>query len=148
MRLTASLSAVSLAIALACGGSSNTSATSDFSATISMPSQVSAGDTFEMTVTVYNTAPQTQTLYSLDLADEFMVGTDVIGSDPPYTSSMHVPIDNTESYEYMQPIPSGGSTTVVLTMLATIPGAWSGDIDVCVDGMARFNSYPMATTVQ
>jgi len=133
-------------LVLACGGVG--SITDDFSATVDVPGQLSTGDIFEVTVTVYNTAPQEQTLYSLDLADEFMAGVNVLGSDPPYTSSMHVPVDNTESYEYMQPIPSGGSTTVVLNMMATSAGYWSGDIDVCVDGMARYNSYPMSTTVQ
>lgn len=148
MRVPASITAVALILALACGGSGGMSTTDDFSASIAVPGQVSVGETFEMTVTVYNTASETQTLYSLDLADEFMSGVDVIGSAPAYTSSMHVPLDNTESYEYMQPIPSGGSTTVLLTMQATTPGSWSGDIDVCVDGMARFNNYPMSITVQ
>ncbi|MFT5685798.1 MAG: hypothetical protein ACI8RZ_006752 [Myxococcota bacterium] len=150
MRLTIPIVATSLILALACGGGESgiSSSVDDFSATVDVPAQVSAGETFELTVTVYNTAPQEQTLYSLDLADEFMAGTEVVGSDPPYGSYMHVPIDNTESYEYMTPIPSGGSTTVKLTMLATDAGSWSGEVDVCVDGNARYNSYMMSTNVQ
>ena len=150
MRLTIPLGAVSIALALACGGGSSSigSGVDDFHATVDMPGQVSNGETFDLVVTVFNTAPQEQTLYSLDLADEFMAGTDVVGSDPPYLSTMHVPIDNTESYEYMKPIPSGGSTTVTLTMLATDAGSWAGEVDVCVDGNARYNSYMMSTTVQ
>jgi hypothetical protein len=149
MRLTIPVAAASLILALACGGGGGiSSSVDDFSATVSMPGQVSSGETFEITITVYNSAPQTQTLYSLDLADEFMAGTDVVGSDPPYSSTMHVPIDNTESYEYMTPIPSGGSTTVTLTMLATTPGTWEGEVDVCVDGNARYNSYMMSTRVE
>lgn len=148
MRLTMTLAAVTLALSLACGGSSSSSTNDDFSASIDVPGQVSNGESFEMTVTVFNTASESQKLYSLDLADEYMSGVDVVSSDPPYSSSMHVPFDNTESYEYMQPIPPGGSTTVVLTMQATTPGSWSGDIDVCVDGMARFISYSVSTTVQ
>jgi hypothetical protein len=148
MRLTKLIAATAIVIMLACGGGGVSSSVDDFSATVDVPGQVSSGETFEITVTVYNTAPQAQTLYSLDLADEFMAGADVVGSDPPYGSYMHVPIDNTESYEYMTPIPSGGSTTVTLTMLATDSGIWSGEVDVCVDGNARYNSYMMYTTVQ
>ena len=149
MNITRPIAAAGLILALACGGSGDfSSEVDDFSADVTTPGQVSAGETFDIVVTVYNSAPQAQTLYSLDLADEFMAGVDVVGSDPPYGSYMHVPIDNTESYEYMAPIPSGGSTTVRLTMLATDAGYWSGEVDVCVDGNARYNSYMMTTTVQ
>lgn len=139
--------------ALACGGleespGSNMFDTDDFYAEISAPSSVSNGETFEIAVTVYNTASATQKLHSLDIADEYLEGLDVVGSDPGYDDLFHVPIDNTESYEYMDEIPAGGSVVVKLTMLATDAGTWSGDIDVCVNGDARFIAYPVTTTVQ
>ena len=151
---------ISAGFALACGGLEDADDgttysgggdlfdPTDFRAEISSPPTVQNGETFEIAVTVFNDAPHTQKLHSLDIADEYLAGIDVVGSDPAYGDTFHVPIDNTESYEYMKDIPSGGSMVVRLNMLATDAGTWTGDIDVCVNGDARFRAYPVTTTIQ
>ena len=140
------LGGVGLVLVLGCGGIG--SSTDDFFAEVSAPASVRTGETVEVRVKVYNTAAEQQTLHSLDIDDAIMAGFDVVSSSPPYRDFMHVPIDNTESYEYMRAIPAGGSVDVTLTLSAVKTGYFSGEIDVCVNGDARFNSYPFSMTVQ
>ena len=133
-------------LGLACGGM--TKGTDDFRAELSGPTTVPVGQAFEIQVTVVNTASTPQELTSLDFADAWLKGVAITGSSPAYTTSDHVPIDDTTSYTYGQPIPAGGQLTVTLQAVATLPGTWQGEVDVCVGGIARFNSYPLLTIVQ
>ncbi len=135
-----------LVFGLACGGL--LTQTSDFRAVVDAPAIVTMGEPFTVRVTVHNTADKVQILDSLDVADEWLEGVTVTVSTPPYTRADHVPLDNTWSYIYETPIPPGGSVEVVLEATGTQIGAFKGEVDVCVGGVARFNSYPLATTVE
>lgn len=135
-----------LGLALACGGS--LSDTDDFYAVVDAPAMVQKGEPFTVTVRVHNTAASAQTLESLDVGIEWLEGVTLTGSSPPYTDAFEVPLDGTWSYSYGQEIPPGGSVDVSLQGVGVESGTWRGEIDVCVGGMARFNSYPISTTVQ
>lgn len=134
------------ATALACGGAM--SSTDDFDAVIEVPALVAKGDTFDVTITVNNRADKVQILDSLDIGDDWTQGVTITSSSPPFSDSMHVPIDNSLSYSYQEEIPAGGSLTVTLQATGVRQGTFRDDIDVCVGGMARFNSYPITTTVE
>lgn len=140
------LGSVGLVLALGCGGLM--APTDDFYAEIRAPASVQTGEQLEMAVRVYNTAAEEQILHSLDIDNAIMEGLDIVASSPSYRDVMQVPIDNTESYEYMRPIPPGGSLDITLTMTARKTGYFSGDIDVCVNGDARFNSYPFSVSIK
>lgn len=134
-------------LSLACAGI-DTNPT-DFYAEVTAPPTVKSGETFPVTFVVYNTAAEPQRLHSLDIDDEYMAGFTVASGNPPYDDTLHIPIDNTESFMYGSIyIPAGGSTTVTLNMTATTPGSYFGEVDVCVNGDARYLSYPMSTAVQ
>lgn len=137
---------VLLGAALACGGSM--SSTDDFHAVVDAPALVRKGEPFKATFTVHNSADEVQVLESLDIDDAWLAGVTITASDPAYTDAMHVPLDNTWSYSYGQAIPPGGSIEVTLQAVGTKPGTWRGEVDVCVGGIARFNTYPLVTTVE
>lgn len=137
---------VLVATALACGGSM--SSTDDFYATVDGPAMVQRGEPFSLTITVHNSAAEVQVLDSLDVGTDWLDGVTLQGSNPPYTDAMEVPLDGTWSYSYGTEIPPGGSVDVELTAVGIESGTWRGEVDVCVGGMARFNSYPLVTTVE
>lgn len=142
----AAVGGLAIATTLACGGMF--SDPEDFTATVDAPPLVQKGEPFTVSITVHNTADQPQVLHSLDISDDWLAGVTLTGSEPPYTGAMHVPIDDTWSYEYMTEIPAGGSTVVTLHGTGTQVGPWLGSVDVCVGGMARFRTYPLVTTVE
>lgn len=140
------LAPITLAFTLACGGVF--SDTTDFRAEVDAPAIVPKGQPFTVTVRVYNDASSPQKLESLDISDDWLNGVTLTSSSPAYTDASHVPLDNTWSYTYGQTIPPGGSVEIQLQATGVAPGTHRGDIDVCVGGMARFNSYPVSTTVE
>lgn len=145
MRLHLALAPM-LLLALACGGAMQ--GTDDFSAVVTAPPLVAKGAPFTVTITVSNHADHPQDLDSIDIDQAWLSGVTVTGSTPNFVDSMEVPIDNTRSLSYDETIPAGGSLTVTLQATGVQSGSFSGDVDVCVGGMARFRSYPLSTTVE
>lgn len=135
-----------LGFTLACGGIFEDK--DDFRAEIDAPALVKRGEPFNVTVRVFNDAASPQVLESLDIDDTWLDGITITSTNPPYTDAAHVPIDNTYSYTLKQTIPPGGSVDVVIQATGVTNGTHAGEIDVCVGGMARFNSYPVSTTVE
>jgi len=119
----------------------------DVTVKVDAPLRVVEGQDFPVVVTVTNTAGRAQTLNSLDVADAYIAGIAITSSTPPFTDSMHVPIDNTWSYEYMLDIPAGGEVQVTLNASALKVGDFNGDIGACINSDSNFLSMPVRTVV-
>lgn len=115
---------------------------------IQSPSFVNEREEFNIIVTVENTAEQPQTLTSLDIANGYLEGIAITNSEPQSKSNFHVPIDDTQSYQYYINIPAGGKQIVNLTAVALKKGEYSGDIDVCINTDVNFLSKQLRTIVE
>ena len=115
---------------------------------VEAPAIVEAGESFTIVATVHNDAPTEQILTDLDVADEYLKGINIGASDPPFSDSMHIPIDNTRSYSFDLPIPPGGSISVTFEAVALHPGDYAGEIDFCINSDVSFVSSPVRTVVR
>lgn len=120
----------------------------DVEISVKGPASVATGESFTLQATVRNTAAKEQTLVSLDIADAYLDGIVIRGSEPPFKDAQHIPIDNTTSYSFDLPIPAGGEVTVVFEAHAAHPGDHRGDVDFCINSEISFLSYPVRTLVE
>ena len=114
---------------------------------VDAPGQVTAGESFRIVARVRNTGRGERELVDLDVADEYLEGIVITGTEPDHTDSMHVPIDNTVSYSFGLPIPPDGEAVVVFEAHAAYAGDWAGDFDFCIDSEVRCVSQHLRTLV-
>ena len=112
------------------------------------PIEVERGESFEIKASVTNTAPKTQKLVALDIAHEYLEGVAILSSEPDYSSTMDVPIDNTTSYVFDLDLSPGESATVVFQARALHSGDFRGDIDFCINSEYDFISKSIRTVVR
>ncbi|HSJ75513.1 MAG TPA: hypothetical protein VK899_04925, partial [Gemmatimonadales bacterium] len=79
--------------------------------------------------------------------DEYLKGIAIEGTEPPFESTMHVPVDNTVSHTFNLPIPANGKVEVRFNVLAAHPGDFAGDLDFCIDSQTRCISRNVRTIV-
>lgn len=115
---------------------------------VDAPLYVPIEASFPIAVEVTNTAREVQTVHDVDIADAYLEGITITGTDPEHDGRMHVPIDNTLSYEFMQEIEPGGTYTFTFFAEAREVGDFYGDIDVCVNSDVQFLSRRVRTVVQ
>ena len=115
---------------------------------IQAPLQVKEGDDFVITATVSNSASKTQTLVSLDIGDEYLVGIAVLKTEPRHKEATHVPIDNTMSYVFDLPMKPGEEVRILLHSKAVKTGDHKSEIDFCINSDASFLSKSVRTIVE
>jgi hypothetical protein len=115
--------------------------------TIEKPTGVTVGEEFSMVVVVKNVRPDAPfKLTDIDVADDYLKGLEIIHTDPAHKSSMHVPIDNSQSFSFNMDIPPEETKRFTFRLRAVTPGLHSGDVDVC-EGQ-RFISTLAQTMVE
>lgn len=102
-----------------------------FTGAISAPSQVTAGDTFSFAVIASNPHPDAIELDSIDVADSFLAGFQVVLVEPKPLRTFQIPLTNQRSYGFDQRVEANGSATVTFTLRAVQKGHFSGDVDLC-----------------
>ena len=120
----------------------------DVEISIEAPTIVSPGEQFQIRARVVNTAPFTQVLIDLDIADEYLEGIVVESSIPKFSDAGHVPIDNTISYSFDIPIEAGAELIVIFDVFAAKVGDFSGEIDFCINDEGSCLPYPIRTIVE
>lgn len=109
------------------------------------PETVKVGDTFPMTLSIHNTATQSQKLYSIDIDTHFLKGISIVGTTPAYKSvapNMLAPI---QSYAYEQDIAPDATFIIAVQAKATQAGAFPLKMDVCVGSDLSCGSYVLGT---
>ena len=119
----------------------------DIELSVDAPGRVAAGESFEIVARARNIGRRERELVDLDIADQYLEGIVITGTEPDHTDSMHVPLDNTVSYSFGLPIPPGGEAVVVFQAYAAHPGDWAGDFDFCIDSEFDFVSEHVRTLV-
>ena len=98
-----------------------------------VPSNVTVGNSFNVVLTMKNSANRAIFVDSIDVHDEWADGVRISAVNPPSQGEpFHIPGDNSWSYTMQQTIPPKSSLTVTFTSVAMSPGYHSGNIDVCV----------------
>ena len=114
---------------------------------VDVPLDVRVGATLDLVVTVTNVrSGKGLSLSSIDLSDEYLAGFTVLQVDPPAQSSMHIPLDNSQSFTFDAQVPPGESRQFTFSLRAEKPGIYRGDVDVC-EG-ARFVTTMAQTVVR
>lgn len=110
------------------------------------PSEVVVGQPFDLTIRVTNIRERKiLNLSDIDIADEYLTAFSVMRVEPAFKSTMHVPLDNSQSFTFDQRIPAGDTREFVFTLKAHAPGFFRGDVDVC-EGL-RFVTDMVQTVV-
>ena len=115
---------------------------------IDIPTRVSQGETFEIIADVTNTGDETQTLDSIDIGDEYIEGIAILRSDPMYSETFHIPLDNTMSHTIQRDIGPSETLTVTFTVEALHAGDYIGAFDVCINSGGNCLFYSIRTLVE
>ncbi|MBP1620864.1 MAG: hypothetical protein H6Q02_1631 [Acidobacteria bacterium] len=97
------------------------------------PVAVTEGEEYTLVLTIRNESGREQRLVDLDIADSYLDGVVLQSSEPPFSSSQHVPVDRSVSHSYDRSIPAGGTLSIRLQALALRPGDFAGDFDLCIN---------------
>ena len=114
---------------------------------VASPLEVSNGDQFVVTIQIENTASETQVLHSIDVWDQYLEGIAIVSTEPAFRQSYHVPIDNTQAFEFYRDIGPYETITITLNATAIAPGDFNSFFDVCINSDMSFLTYPIRTVV-
>ena len=64
------------------------------------PVAVTEGEEYTLVLTIRNESGREQRLVDLDIADSYLDGVVLQSSEPPFSSSQHVPVDRSVSHSY------------------------------------------------
>lgn len=119
---------------------------SGVSVAVEAPASVTVGEDMTLTVIVTNERPKRRFgLTTIDIADEYLAGFVILGSEPAAKSNAHIPLDNTRSFSFERPLAPGETARFQFTLRPRVAGFYSGDVDVC-EGQ-RFLSAGVQTEV-
>jgi hypothetical protein len=112
------------------------------------PLNAQLGSHFSIIATATNQTGAAKTLQDIDVADEYLQGIAIEGTDPPFKTAEHIPLDDTVSHHFELVIPPHGTVTVRFSAYAAHVGDYSGDFDFCIDGGASCSSYALRTIIR
>ena len=111
------------------------------------PPSVVVGEEFTLSVVVENQRQgDSFRLSDIDVAEAYLDGFLILGTEPGARSSMHVPIDDTRSFHFDVRIPARATRRFDFRLRPVDSGIFRGDVDVC-EG-ARFLSTLAQTEVR
>jgi hypothetical protein len=113
---------------------------------LNQPMRVRTGEKFDIELRVDNLASEPQRLVDIDVAEDYLEGIAIVGSDPPYHESFRS--FGMQTFEYDHDIPANSSLTVKMHAEALKPGDFVGDVDVAVGGMLTFVTVVPRTLVE
>ena len=114
---------------------------------VDAPLEVSNGDRFVVTIRIENTASETQVLHSIDVWDRYLEGIAIVSTEPAYRQSYHVPIDNTQAFEFYRDIGPHEKITITLNATAVSPGDFNSFFDACINSDISYLTFPIRTVV-
>jgi len=144
-----SIVAAVLAMALLVGGVSSCGGQPEnISIDVIAPLHVAKGEEFVFEIQVENTAEKSQLLYSVDIWDDYLAGIAIQKTEPPFIDTYHIPIVNTQSYEFKQDIPPKDKLVVKFFAVGLKLGEYSSYVDVCINTEASFLTHPIITIIK
>ena len=114
---------------------------------VDAPLEVRNGDQFVVTIQIENTADETQVLHSIDVWDHYLEGIAIVSTEPAYRQSYHIPIDNTQSFEFYLDIGPHETLTITFSATAVSPGDFNSFFDACINSDISYLTFPIRTVV-
>ena len=115
---------------------------------IESPTPVELHEQFPIATHIKNESTTNVTLRSLDIGDTYLEGISIDRSDPPFSDSEHVPIDNTVAHSFEIDVTPGEHLVVIFYAEATRPGIHQGDFDICVNSLVNCDFQSITTRVE
>ena len=100
-------------------------------ATLELPPIARAGQTISLVARLDNPHDRPVTLDSVDIAESFLEGFQVLRVEPRPTDTMRVPLVNQRSWSFGQAVPAGGKMAVTFTLRCLRAGHFTGTVDTC-----------------
>jgi hypothetical protein len=100
-----------------------------FHVTADLPERVRVGEAVSLRLSITNPADEPRILDSVDVYESFLEGLEVRALTPHPAETNRI-LDFT-TYSYSRTLAGGESITLVFDYVATKPGYFSGDVDVC-----------------
>jgi hypothetical protein len=94
------------------------------------PTEVFVDDTFDLEVMVVNDRKKSLKVDDIDLDDEYLAGFLVVSTEPKHKTTVHVPIDNSQSFTFNRELQPGQTNRFVFKLRAIKAGVFRGDVDV------------------
>jgi kynurenine formamidase len=117
-------------------------------ASVEAPSSVAQGESFVIRISVENLTGDAMVLDSVDIAEGYLAGIDILEADPAYSESFSLPFGGVQSYRFDQDIPANQTLIVRLTAQGKTTGEFSGAIDVCVDSGVHCLTFETRTNIE
>ena len=112
-----------------------------------VPDQVAKDDQFDLKVIVVNERKkQSLKVSSIDLAEDYLNGFTVRGTEPAAKSSQRIPLAGGQSFVFDKAVAAGTTNVFIFHLRAAKSGMHRGDVDVC-EG-ARFLTVMAQTEVK
>lgn len=140
------IAAVFLALFVSCSQGCETPA--NIAVDIDVPLQVKQGEEFTITMTVTNTAPETQKLVDIDIGEKYMEGIALVSTDPVPLEVFHTPLVNMTTYSFNRDIGPGQQAVVTFHAKALKAGDYSTNIDFCINSSTTFLTKNIRTLVE
>lgn len=115
---------------------------------VEAPLSVASDAPFDIVARVTNDDDEAHTLVDLDVAQSYLAGIAVVGTDPPFSEALRVPIADVQSYTFHLAVPAGKVVEVRFHAVAAHPGDHEGTFDFCLDNEYTCVSYPVRTLVR
>ena len=112
------------------------------------PLHVVKGEEFVFEIQVENIAEKSQLLYSVDIWDDYLAGIAIQKTEPLFIDTYHIPIDNTQCYEFKQDIPPKDKLVVKFFAVGLELGEYSSYVDVCINTATSFVTHPIITIIE
>ena len=116
-------------------------------ADVEVPSSVASGELFVIRVSVENLSDETVVLDSIDVAEGYLDGVEILEANPAFSESYPLPFGGVQTYTFEHDIPAQQTLTVRLTARGETAGEFSGPIDVCVDSGIHCLTFDTRTVI-
>jgi len=112
---------------------------------VNAPRTVTEGESFTIEVQVKNLADQPQVLDSIDIQTDYLDMIAIHETRPSFTT--YTDWEDFRSYVFGQDIQPNESVMVQFSAVAVKAGAFSGDIQVCLNSWFSCQSCPLRTSI-
>ena len=85
-------------------------------AEVAAPESATLGQTFVIRVSVQNLTAEALVLDSIDVAQGYLAGIDILGADPTFSESFPLPFGGVQSYTFERDIPANQTLMMIPTL--------------------------------
>ena len=115
---------------------------------LQIPASVKQGETFGLVVLVESLEIRPLLLNGIEISPDYLAGIRIEESAPPFIETTERPYSHDQAFSYNLTLEPGEIVAIEFSAVGQEAGTFSGELDVCVDGMVRCLSYAIQTRVE